>query len=507
MQRPKSPTPEQIESFTKFSKSWGTQSDEFTFWLPPSQIEGTIPLELRGTFFRNGPGNHEVFGVPLVHPIDGDGMVCAVTFVDGKVNFKNRYIRTAHREKEREEQKFLFPGQMGTRTAATKGKPYRNPAHTNVWEWGGVLVTSHEYALPHILDPATLETVGASLLSGALKSVRTLGAHPRFDMHQNRLVTESFKPTLPGGRPSTLFFAEFDRAWSCKHSITFNIEGMNYAHDYLLFKDFYIAHMTPFVTVSKENMRAIMEGKSSPGEQMKYNPQLPSRMYILPRYDGKIPIRFVDVMPCHIYHFGRALHDPLTDTVTFDACCLPKEFNMNWQKKFFLSNVVDAPGLMYNFAIDLKTMKVKEEQADRAACEFPTVNPFRHIGNVTQPPRYTYTMACDSGLTVPFQDVVKIDAICGSSGRQTWHSEGVVGEPFFMPRLGAASAFFGAEDDGWLIVQEYDPDSHTTNFVILDAQNVGKGPVCRIKLGIFIPNPFHGTWSPYVFVQPPRPKL
>jgi carotenoid cleavage dioxygenase-like enzyme len=38
------------------------------------QVEGCIPDELQGTFFRNGPGLMEVYGTPLVHPIDGDGM-------------------------------------------------------------------------------------------------------------------------------------------------------------------------------------------------------------------------------------------------------------------------------------------------------------------------------------------------------------------------------------------------------------------------------------------------
>jgi len=39
------------------------------------RVTGRIPKELRGTLFRNGPGLLEVYGTPLVHPIDGDGMV------------------------------------------------------------------------------------------------------------------------------------------------------------------------------------------------------------------------------------------------------------------------------------------------------------------------------------------------------------------------------------------------------------------------------------------------
>ncbi len=48
---------------------------EFDYEL---EVEGTIPNELRGTLFRNGPGLTNVFGNDLVHPIDGDGMVCVL---------------------------------------------------------------------------------------------------------------------------------------------------------------------------------------------------------------------------------------------------------------------------------------------------------------------------------------------------------------------------------------------------------------------------------------------
>jgi all-trans-8'-apo-beta-carotenal 15,15'-oxygenase len=36
---------------------------------------GKLPEGLQGTLYRNGPGLLEAYGTPLVHPIDGDGMV------------------------------------------------------------------------------------------------------------------------------------------------------------------------------------------------------------------------------------------------------------------------------------------------------------------------------------------------------------------------------------------------------------------------------------------------
>ena len=69
------------------------------------------------------------------------------------------------------------------------------------------------------------------------------------------------------------------------------------------------------------------------------------------------------------------------------------------------------------------------------------------------------------------------------------------------PRLGLRSCTEGAEDDGYVLVQLYVPETHTTEFVVLDAQRVDAGPLARIKLRHHIPYGFHGTFTPEVFVD------
>lgn len=94
--------------------------------------------------------------------------------------------------------------------------------------------------------------------------------------------------------------------------------------------------------------------------------------------------------------------------------------------------------------------------------------------------------------------------------RQVWYSHGCVGEPVFVPRLGWRSWKEGDEDDGYVIVQLYVPETHRTEFAILDAKHVDQGPLARIKLKHHIPYGFHGTFTPEVFLEGhplPRSKL
>ena len=49
-------------------------------------VKGSIPKQISGTFYRNGPGRLERGGRWVHHPFDGDGMIAAFKFDNGKIN-------------------------------------------------------------------------------------------------------------------------------------------------------------------------------------------------------------------------------------------------------------------------------------------------------------------------------------------------------------------------------------------------------------------------------------
>ena len=91
--------------------------------------------------------------------IDGDGMVCSLTFIDGQVHFQSKYVLSKHRLEENAKKKFLYAGQMGTRnkrllgdslkalssmvTGKSLNLQLRNPSNTNVFYWGGKVDSLH----------------------------------------------------------------------------------------------------------------------------------------------------------------------------------------------------------------------------------------------------------------------------------------------------------------------------------------------------------------------------
>eukprot|EP00294_Goniomonas_avonlea_P001174 CAMPEP_0114555588 /NCGR_PEP_ID=MMETSP0114-20121206/8832_1 /TAXON_ID=31324 /ORGANISM="Goniomonas sp, Strain m" /LENGTH=520 /DNA_ID=CAMNT_0001740729 /DNA_START=18 /DNA_END=1580 /DNA_ORIENTATION=- len=507
------------EFFRKAALAWKSQWEEFDFWVEPAQIEGQIPRELHGTFFRNGPGNNEVYGVPLMHPIDGDGLVCAVTFTkDGRVHFRSRYTRTKNFVEEQREAKMIYRGQMGTnppslpgadavRTVAnlvTRRPPaklnYKNASNTNVFYWGGKLLSLWESGVPYNLDPHTLETVGPETFNGRLK-LRKMAAHFRYDALRNRLVTLSVAPALEPA-PGTVHLIEWDQSWNLLQEQTHQIAGLNYGHDFLLSPNYYILHMTPFVSTAKSLAIKIMMGITSPGESMRYHPELPSRLLVIPRDPAKSHlIRQFEVPPVHIFHFATCHEERSADgeeVIVFTAACLGTGFNMTFEKEVWLSNANEEPARMFEFKVDLTRDRAHCKQIDRASVEFPTIHP--DLDGL--PCKNTYMMACDTeGQGLPYQHVVKLDVT--SLKRQVWlNPGGLVCEPTFIPRVEAPGGKLTTdEDDGWVIVQVYDVETQRTDFVLLDAKRVDAGPIARIKLPVHIPLAFHGTWCPETFVH------
>ncbi|KAI1302179.1 hypothetical protein EDD11_005644 [Mortierella claussenii] len=521
---------------------WKTQTrEQLTYWVPEVDIKGTLPKDLVGTFFRNGPGNDSVGATKLTHPIDGDGLVVALSFLgDGNVHFNSRFVQSRHRVEEQAANKMIYRGQMGTDPNSLKSNfaavfrskigwvkkgstvlTFRNPSNTNVYMWEGKVLSAHETGLPHCLDPTTLETIGEEDLGGTLK-LKVLGAHFRYDPFLDRLVTMSAKAGID--RLPSLQINEYGRRWAVESLQTFHIPYLNYAHDLLMSKHFYIVQITPFVNTSTTEAYKFFLGISSPGDAMRYYDHLPCRLVIIARTPqvaenilGGRPWIEADIPePCHIFHFGNVQEIVERDSsgsggecvvgLDLTAVCLGKKFTMEFENKLWLSNASKAPGLLTEFKVRFDGSGGVSKKAaplvyqtviHPASVEFPAVHPYRH-GLDT---RYTYMMASsDPKRPHYFTAVLKHDL--RGQGTKFWQSEGVTGEPCFIPRGGYAvpgEEDQRKEDDGFVVVQVYHPKKQTTDFAVLDAATMGL--LATVGLKHHVPFGFHGTFTPELFVQ------
>jgi all-trans-8'-apo-beta-carotenal 15,15'-oxygenase len=85
-----------------------------------AEIEGRLPEGLSGTLYRNGPGLFERDGFRKWNLIDGDGMIRATTFANGRVRFRNHFVRTAKYVAEQKAGPFSIQPGRRRRPASSK---------------------------------------------------------------------------------------------------------------------------------------------------------------------------------------------------------------------------------------------------------------------------------------------------------------------------------------------------------------------------------------------------
>src|SRR5690606_31033023 len=83
------------------------------------KVIGRIPPDVDGVYVRNTENPvHEPIG--RYHPFDGDGMLHAISFRDGKAAYRNRFVRTRASEAEQEAGRALWAGLMEPPARSTR---------------------------------------------------------------------------------------------------------------------------------------------------------------------------------------------------------------------------------------------------------------------------------------------------------------------------------------------------------------------------------------------------
>ena len=180
------------------------------------KLNETVPLEMEGTFYRNGPGSYDAGKDKILHPFDADGMITAITFNKGNAFFRNRFVQTDARVKEGKLGRRLFRCAFSNLNGGIFSNIFKvnpkNPSNTNAVYWAGRLLSLSEAGLPYRIEADSLRTFGKYTFKGLLKKGTTLNAHPRIDSNNNHIIHFNFDLFS-----STINVYEFDNAENLKN--------------------------------------------------------------------------------------------------------------------------------------------------------------------------------------------------------------------------------------------------------------------------------------------------
>jgi all-trans-8'-apo-beta-carotenal 15,15'-oxygenase len=477
-------------SMEDWRSGYRSQPEEFAYWI--DDIEGTIPPDLSGTLFRNGPGLLDINGYPIRHPFDGDGMVSSFAFQDGRAYYRNRFVRTTGYVAEQIAGKPLYRGVFGTQKpggwlANLFDLKLKNIANTHIIYWGDKLLALWEAAEPYRLDPLTLETLGIDYLDGLLKPGDAFAAHPRIDPGDRtqgelpRLVNFSLKT----GPSSTLTLYEFDPAGRCIATYQRTVPGFAFLHDFALTPQYAIFFQNP---VSFNPLPFIL-GLKGAAECIQFNPKVSTQIILIPRQEDA-PTQVLTAPARFVFHHANAFEvagKVMVDSIVYDG--FPTLDEGTSYEAVDFSKVPE--GQLWRFTLDLEAKRTVADCLLSRCCEFPTLNP-QQVG---RPYRYLYLGAADANAgNAPLQAILKRDLQTGEDKLWSEAPRGFVSEPMFVARPQAQ-----AEDDGWILALVYNATRQCSDLIILNAQAIAEGPLARLRLPHHVPYGLHGSFTSQYF--------
>jgi carotenoid cleavage dioxygenase len=217
-------------------------------------VEGILPPEVRGAFFRAVPDPAFPPKFADDHTLSGDGMISRVRFnADGTADYAIRFVETARHKAEREVGRARFGKYRNpfTDDADVAGIDRTVANTTPVWHAGRLLMTKED-GRPYRIDPHTLDTLGSFDFDGLLKS-ETMTAHVRIDPDSGDLYFYGYE--ADGLASTKIAYARVGADGELKSEQWFDAPYCAMMHDFTITKNWALFPVYP-TTADLDRMKA-----------------------------------------------------------------------------------------------------------------------------------------------------------------------------------------------------------------------------------------------------------
>jgi carotenoid cleavage dioxygenase len=444
-------------------------------------VEGEVPRELSGTLYRNGP-NQRFKPRGDYHLFAGDGMVHAFHIADGRIDYTNRWVRTAKwRAEDREGRNLVNPMNPFDCDPAFSDFVFTDKdgtANTAVLWHGDRLLAIEEGHPPFEIDPHNLDSLGSFNYRGKLHTAMT--AHPKVDPVTGELVFFAYMATGPFA--ADVMVHKVSPEGQLTQSILVPTPYSAMVHDFVITENYIVIPIMP-ITGS-------MERAMSGGPPFAWEADKGAHVALLPRgSDSADDVRWLEMDPWFVFHFMNAFEQD--GHIYVDGCQYP-------HAPLFSTPDGESTGQSLPFLcrwdIDLgdRDARVQSTQLDHQfESEFPQCDP-RYVG---RPYRHGWYTSPDGTVR---SDIVENEKVYNTIGHYD-HASGDnqrfscgnahVSEAIFVPRSADA-----AEGEGFLLAVVTSFDTRTSSLYIFDALSVATGPLAKAHLQHHVPVGFHGTW-------------
>jgi all-trans-8'-apo-beta-carotenal 15,15'-oxygenase len=455
-----------------------------------TRVEGTLPRQLRGTFYRIGPGLFDRNGLRRRTVLDGDGMVQSFTFHENGVRYRNRFVRTKRFVEEEAAGRFLYPT-WGTQAPGGflanfwRAEEVTSQASVTVYQVNERLYAFDEGSLPYQLDPVSLATLGETSF-GLPRDQTVYAAHSKIDGKSGEWLHFGI---LFGPSPR-LHITIFGRDGTLTNHRAFPLPRNVYMHDWFVTDRWLIFNFQPV----EIRVWGFLLGLRSMFDSLRWNPGEGNLLMLVER-QGNTPPLYLETQARFMWHSVNAYQNKgeiIGDFIGYDnpdhligpdsaatAIMQGKKGKHRYT------------GKIRRYVIDPERKSIKEELLAGENFEWPRINEQHRCHRY----RFGYINQGHEGEFF-WSIITRVDMLTGEKTSYDFGRKQFCSEPVFIPVPGKRYAPDDAEEPGWLLSEVYDSGSRTSYLAILRAERIADGPQARIYLTHHAPFSYHGWWSP-----------
>ncbi|WP_157534946.1 carotenoid oxygenase family protein [Nocardia inohanensis] len=441
---------------------------------PDLFVEGELPADLAGVFYRNGaeplyPPTEEDY-----HWFDGDGMVYAFFLGDGRVSMRNRWVRTDKLMLELKEGRRLFGvhGNPVTTDPRAAGTRY-NTANTNVIIHGGKLLALMEGAPPVELDPRTLDTLGEEHYGGVVTT--TFSAHPKVDHRTGELINIGVIARNKGRSPEIRYdIIDFEGRPTKTEVIPVPHQSM--MHTFFVTENYVVFPVTPLDV----SIRRAMSG----GPMVAWDPDRPTELGLMPRTGTAAQVRWFEAAPRQMMHEANVWEQDgriIADVAAADGTALFPDIHGHRRSH------AETRQSLRRWTIDpaAGTDVVREEILNDRDIQFPRPDD-RLMTRRSDHAFANSNLHSSDGRADGMDSVLRVDTRTGAEDLYHFGPGAAAGELIFAPRVGSTG-----ELDGYALTLVHRDGAAETELVVFDAGDLAAGPLARVLIPFRIPSGFH----------------
>ncbi len=445
------------------------------------EVEGTIPSDLNGAFYRVGPDAQFPLRAGNI-PFDGEGHVGMFRIKNGRVDYKTRFVRNERWEAQDKAGKLLFPMYRNPAMddPSVKGLS-RSTANTHIINHKNLLLALKEDSPPSAMDLLTLEMVDPVFKFDGQLNSQTFTAHPKIDSRTGNMVAFGYESEGFGSDVVTAFeiTPQGKKVWEAKVKVPY--VGM--LHDFAVTDNYVVLYVIPMAI----NHVQMQEG----GIHWNWDPALTTFFGAFRRDGNGSDIRWFEGPHRSATHVmgawddnGRIFVDvEMSESNPFPF--MPMKDGSRWDP-------VKGASFITRLSANMNDKSVNGYTIERLS-PWQGALPRQDDRYNTQHYRYGFLGSRDINAPQGQPGNACYVRFDHSTGKQDYWNAGPgasLAECCFAPKSATS-----AEGEGYLVgVVTRQNEGGRTDFVIFDAEHLADGPVATVRLPVRNPSQIHGWW-------------